>query len=188
MKRVIIVHCWEGTPVYCWYPCVKKELESAGFEVHVPEMPETELPKQSTWVPTLQELIGKPDEQLYLVGHSIGVATIFRYLETLPENIQIGGAVLVAGFTDNLGYDEIANYFEAPLNFEKIKSHVPQIVLIHSDNDPYVPLKYGEELEQKLDAELIVKPGMEHFSKADDGTLCTEFPDVIQAVKRLAGK
>ena len=27
MKRVIIIHCWEGYPKYCWYPYVKKELE-----------------------------------------------------------------------------------------------------------------------------------------------------------------
>ena len=28
MKRAIIVHCWDGYPEYCWYPYVKKELES----------------------------------------------------------------------------------------------------------------------------------------------------------------
>ncbi len=27
MKKVIIVHCWDGTPIYCWYPKVKKDLE-----------------------------------------------------------------------------------------------------------------------------------------------------------------
>jgi len=46
MKRVIIIHCWEGYPEYCWYQSVKKELENKGFQVEVPKMPETELPKQ----------------------------------------------------------------------------------------------------------------------------------------------
>ena len=50
MKRAIIVHCGEGVPEYCWYPATKKELEALGFEVEVPAMPETELPKQEKWV------------------------------------------------------------------------------------------------------------------------------------------
>ena len=47
MNRVIIIHCWEGYPEYCWYPQTKKELEKEGFEVRVPEMPETISPKLS---------------------------------------------------------------------------------------------------------------------------------------------
>lgn len=31
MKRVILVHCWEGYPDYCWYPQTEKELEEKGF-------------------------------------------------------------------------------------------------------------------------------------------------------------
>ena len=112
MKKAIIIHCWEGVPDYCWYPWLKKELEAKGFEVVVPAMPETELPKQALWVPKMQELIGEPDEDLILVGHSIGCISILRYLETLKEGQKIGGAVLVEGFTDDLGFEEIKNYFE----------------------------------------------------------------------------
>ena len=112
MNRVVIVHCWEGYPDYCWYPQTKKELENKGFKVEVPEMPETELPKLAKWLPKLQEVAGKPDRDLYLIGHSSGVITIIRYLESLSADQKIGGAVFVAGFTNDLGYEELKNFFE----------------------------------------------------------------------------
>src|SRR3972149_6730565 len=123
-KRAVIVHCWEGYPEYCWYPQTKKELEAAGFEVFVPAMPETDNSKLSLWFPKLQEVIGNPDENLYLIGHSIGCATILRYLENIDEAEKIGGAVFVAGFTENPGYDEIRTFFDEPFDFEKIKIFV----------------------------------------------------------------
>src|SRR5688572_4117050 len=141
MKRAIIVHCWSGTPDYCWYPWVKQQLEAKGFKVEVPAMPETDNPKLRLWLPHLIQTIGEPDEDTYLIGHSIGVGTILRYLEQLPAGKKIGGAVLVAGFTDNLGMEELANFYLTPLDFEKIQSSVAHgFVNIHSDNDQYVPL------------------------------------------------
>ncbi len=103
MKKVIIVHCWEGNPDYCWYPNTKEELEKRGYEVVVPEMPETNMPKFNKWLQKLKEVIGEPNESLYLVGHSLGCITILKYLESLKENQKIGGAILVAGFTNDLG-------------------------------------------------------------------------------------
>jgi len=183
MKRAIIVHCWDGYPNYCWYPQTKKELESAGFQVFVPEMPETHAPKLSLWLPKLQEVIVIPDKDLYLVGHSISCITIMRYLETLKNDEKVGGAIFVAGFTDDLGYPELTNFFETPIDFEKIKSKAKNFVFIHSDNDPYVPLKYGEILKEKLGGKLIVKHGMKHFSgPVDNEESCTSLPDVSKEI------
>lgn len=183
MKRVVIVHCWDGYPEYCWYPQTKKELEANDFQVEVPLMPETEMPKLSLWLPKLKEVIGKPDEELFLIGHSAGCITILRYLESLGENEKIGGVVLVAGFTDDLGFEELKNFFETPIDFEKIKRHCDTFVLIHSDNDPYVDLKYGDILKEKLGAKLIVKHNMKHFSgPIDKEDSCVSLPDVTEAV------
>jgi len=90
MKRAIIIHCWSGGPDYCWYPQTKKELKAVGFEVFVPGMPEADAPELSTWLPELQEVIGGPDEELFLIGHSIGSVTLLRYLESLPAGKRSG--------------------------------------------------------------------------------------------------
>ena len=178
MKRVLIVHCWDGYPKYCWYPQTKKELVEAGFQVEVPVMPETNLPKLSLWLPKLKEVVGEPDEDLYLVGHSAGCITILRYLEGLDDGQKIGGVLLVAGFTDDLGFEELKNFFDTPLEFDKVRNKAKHFTVIHSDNDPYVDIKYGDIFKDQLGAKLIVKHQMGHFSgpvdEADSTTSLSE--------------
>lgn len=189
-NRVIIVHCWSGYPEYCWYPYAKKELEKLGFRVLVPAMPDTDNPNLKKWLLKLKEVVSTPDENTYLIGHSIGCATIMRYLESLSENEKIDGVVFVAGFTDGLDagkYPEIQNFFTAPIQYEKIKSHCSKFVAIASDDDPYVPLKYADILKDKFGAEIIIKHNMKHFSGAADGEeSCIELPDVVSAIKKMA--
>lgn len=187
MKRVIIIHCWEGYPNYCWYPETKKELEIKGFKVEVPLMPNTNNPKLEQWLPSLKKIIGKPDKDLYLIGHSLGNPTIFRYLESLMVGEIIGGSVLVAGYSDDLGYNELTNFFTTPINWKKIKAHCKNFVAIHSDNDPYVPLSYGEEIKKKLGAKLIIKHKMGHFSgPIEDEKSCTSLPDVTKSIIEIS--
>ena len=188
MKRAIIVHCWGGTPNYCWYPTVKHELEKQDFVVEVPAMPETDEPKLKLWLPKLQETIGEPSEELYLIGHSAGCVTIMRYLEQLPEGTKIGGIVLVAGFTDNLGFDELSNFFQTPLDVPALKNKLVNVaVLIHSDDDPYVPVSFGEELRDNLGGELVVLHGLKHMSgPVDNEDSCDQLPSVIEAITKLS--
>ncbi len=44
MKRVFIVHGWDGYPTEGWFPWLKAELEKRGFTVAVPAMPHPERP------------------------------------------------------------------------------------------------------------------------------------------------
>lgn len=186
MKRAVIVHCWNGYPEYCWYPETKKELEAEGFAVEVPALPENYAPKLAIWLPKLQETIGTPDEDLYLIGHSAGCITILRYLEQLDEKQKIGGVVLVAGFTDDLGYAELKNFFEIPIDFEKIKTKAKKFVAIASDNDEFVPLKHADIFEEKLGAQKIITHNMGHFSgPVDNSESITSLPDVTEAIKHM---
>ena len=187
MKRAIIVHCWEGVPEYCWYPWVKKELEKRGFEVMVPAFPNTEKPKLNEWLSALKKLVGQPDEELYLIGHSLGCITIMRYLESLDDNQKIGGVVFVAGFNENVGFEEIQSFFETQVDLNKIKGKVKKgFVAIHSDDDPYVDLKYADIFKENLGAEIIIKHGAKHFSGAIEGEeTCTELPDVVESIEKF---
>lgn len=187
MKKAIIVHCWDGFPEYCWYSSVKAELEKEGFEVIVPAFPETDMPKLDKWLPVLKEKVEEPNENVYLIGHSVGCITIMRYLESLEENQKVGGVVMVAGFTDNLGFEELKNFFTTEIDFENIKSKANRFVVIHSDDDPFVPLKHGDIFKENLDAELIIKHNKKHFSGAvDDEEACVELPDVVESVKKIS--
>jgi predicted alpha/beta hydrolase family esterase len=153
----------------------------------VPAFPDTDNPKLDAWLPMLQEVAGTPDENLYLIGHSVGCPTIMRYLESLPEGQKVGGAILVAGYTETLGFDELESFVETKFDFEKIKRGANHFVAIHSDNDPFVPLQYGNLLRDKLGAELIVKHAMKHFSgPANKEGSCLELPDVVESVLKIS--
>jgi len=187
MKRVIIAHCWEGYPDYCWYPYVKKELEERGFKVVIPEFPETELPQLAKWLPKITEAVGELNEDVYLIGHSVGCVTILRYLEGLKGDQKVGGVVFVAGFTDSLGFEELKNFFVSPIDFESIKKRAGGFVAIHSDDDPFVPLEHGEIFKERLNAELIIKSDAGHFSgPVDDEKSCLELPEVVDSVVELS--
>ena len=183
MKRLIMVHGWQGKPNEGFRPWLKKELEMQGFAVSVPEMPNANFPQQSEWVSYLATLVGRPDTDTYFMGHSLGAITILRYLETLPEEHKVGGAVMVAGFSDDINIKELTNFYQTPIMWSKIKRHSTNFVAIHSDNDYYVPLFHGDVFEKYLDAKLIVVPGMKHFS-GDDGII--ELPVVYDEIMRIS--
>lgn len=181
MKRVFVVHGWAGNPNDGWKPWLKKELEANGFNVTIPAMPSPAKPRMKEWIETLKNLVGKPDEETILVGHSLGCIAILRYLEELKEG-KIHKAVLIAGFSNNLGFDEIKNFFEKPIDWNKIKQRCDNFVLLHSDNDPYVPLKEGKILEKELNSKLVIEKGKKHFSNDDGIDFLLQGKPILKAV------
>jgi hypothetical protein len=178
-KRAFLIHGWEGRPEEGWQSWLKKELEDRGFTVIVPAMPDTKNPHMDKWVPFLVEVVDIPTENDYFVGHSLGCITILRYLEGLKEGEKVGGVVLVAGFTDDLGYKELSSFFQTPIDFPKVNKHCKSFVAIHSDDDQYVALSYGDIFKEKLGAKLIIAHNMKHFA-GDDNIL--ELPVALEAI------
>jgi len=182
-RRLIIVHGWEGSPDHGWYPWLKAEMEKRGWEVAAPALPNTNNPKVHEWLACLVQVAGKVDENTFMVGHSLGCITIVCFLENLPDTQSIGGAILVAGFDNPLGYKELENFYAAPINWEKAKRRCKKFVSIHSTDDPSVPVDNGVRLKEKLDAKKIVVGGFKHFS-ADDGI--TTLPLALQELLEIS--
>lgn len=171
-KRVFIIHGWDGYPEEGCFPWLKKELTERGYTVFTPAMPEPLAPKIDIWVSFLKKQIGVPDENTYLVGHSIGAQTILRYLEFLPNGIKIGGVVFLAGWlhlTDEAFEDEndpqIAKpWLETPINWDSVKCHSNNFTAIFSDDDTVVPITDSEIFKEKLGAKIIIEHNKDHFS------------------------
>jgi predicted alpha/beta hydrolase family esterase len=190
-KRVFIIHGWDGYPEEGWFPWLKLELEKQGFAVFIPQLPKAAEPRINNWIPALKEVVVEPDEQTYFVGHSMGCQSIARYLEGLPDNLKVGGAVFVAGYfkrLTNLEDDDIvrsvvAEWLTAPLDLEKVKSHLNKSIAIFSDNDPYVPLENQEEYKNILNSKIIVEHGKGHFS-GSTGTF--ELPIALNSIIEIS--
>jgi hypothetical protein len=182
-KRVLLIHGWGNKPEDNWYPWLKSELERQGYEVFAPSMPNSDNPEASEWINCMNETLGTPTKSDYLVGHSLGVIAILRYLEQLKPGQEIGGAVLVAGFSYDIGIKEHHSFFTSPVNWDAVMSHCKRFIAIHSDNDKYVQLVHGDIMKEKLGAKLIIKHNMGHFSKSSG---ITQFPDALNAVLELS--
>ncbi len=190
MERVFIIHGWDGRPDEGCFPWLKKELEKEGLSVYAPAMPEPLHPKIDAWVTFLKEQVGIPDEHTFFVGHSIGCQTILRFLETLPEDTKIGGAVLLAPWihlTDE-AYEteedsEIAKpWIQTQLLWDKVKFHSNKFIAIFSDNDPLVPLTDSKIFEEKLGTQTVIEHNKGHFSGSSG---LKELPSLLDAVLEL---
>lgn len=185
-KRVIIIHGWKATPEKHWFPWLKQELEKRGFAVAVPQMPNADKPYWKEWVCRIDDTVGETDEKTFLVGHSLGTVAILKYLETLPAGQKIGGVVLAAGFFEPFPNmpRELDNFFAGgKTNYEKISSSAEAFAVISSDNDPFVPLRYGEVLSEKLNAAFLIMPSAGHI-RQDEGFV--QFPEALRSVVEIS--
>jgi predicted alpha/beta hydrolase family esterase len=188
-KRVFIIHGWDGCPEEGWFPWLKGELEERGFLVQVPAMPNPENPKIDDWVPFLNMLVQKPDGETFLVGHSIGCQTILRYLESLKEEVKVGGLVLVAGWVNLTGLsgpeeERVAKpWLETPIEWDRVLRHTKNFVAIFSDNDKHVPITDSEIFRKRLGAKVFFEHGKGHFRGDDD---VAEIPVVLDALLKMA--
>lgn len=188
MKKAIVVHGWGGNPSGDWFPWLKQELEDIGYEVVVPEMPDTMHPKIDVWIAELGKAAGSIDDETILIGHSIGTQTILRFVEHLPSNIRIGKIVLVAAWLHltNETWDEdytteIAKpWVNTKINFEAVKQHCMDITFIQSDNDPYVPTSDIEVFREKLSAKIIMLKNAGHISAESGFSQLHEVMELIQ--------
>lgn len=184
MKRVIIVHRWEGGSHDDWRPWLKSELEKMGYEVLVPDMPDTDAPVIEKWVHKLAEVVGIPDSETYFIGHSIGCQTILRYLETIDA--QVGGALFVAGWfnLENLEDEEVAEIAEpwirTPIDFEKIQRVLPKSILLISKDDPYGAFQENVDKFSQFVNYTSVFDHTGHFTVSEDPSILRQFENLIQ--------
>jgi predicted alpha/beta hydrolase family esterase len=191
MKRVVIVHGWDGSPNEPMHIWLASTLKDKGYEVIVPAMPAPETPVIENWIAKLKE-VAPVDENTVLVGHSVGCQAVLRYTETFPEGTKVRGIVLVAPWMEldettieeeGEEIKEIARpWMETPIDFEKIKTHTDKFVAIFSDNDPYVPLSQEPFFKEKLGAKTIIEHGMGHFTESDN---VSELSSSLAAVEGL---
>ena len=173
MKRLFIVHGWDGSsqePLIAW---LGKTGTEAGFETVVLDMPNPAVPTIDAWTKHLEDNVYYVDQDTYFIGHSIGCQAILRYLE-MNKGSQLGGAIFIAPWLQVAGLEtqeeqDIARpWVDRPIDFASIRAMGGKFVAIFSDNDTFVPLQVNKEaLEKALNPKVIVEQGKGHFSEKD---------------------
>lgn len=68
----------------------------------------------------------------------------------------------------------------APIDLNKVKSHLPKSVAIFSDDDPWVPLDNQDDFKQKLESEIVINHNKSHFADIK------ELPVVLDAILKIS--
>lgn len=175
MKKIYLVHCWDGTSSDGWYPWLAKKISDKNVDLIRFDMPNTACPKIDEWVGTLNSKVDFLNDETYFIGHSIGCQTILRYLET-KEITKIGGILFVAPWLDLLpeaiedeeSYNTAQPWINTPIDFEKIKQFTSNINCIFSNDDYFVSIEQEKEFRNKLNAKTIIVNNKGHISQDDN--------------------
>jgi len=114
-----------------------------------------------------------------VIGHSLGATFALRMIEAeiiTPQKLTLVSAVIDE--IDNEEYDRLnKSFIDKEYDWDKIKGHCPEIIIIHGNNDPYVPLKQPETIADQLDIPLNLmvngghlnsESGFDHFPELLD--------------------
>lgn len=187
MKSALILHGAGNNSQGNWFPWLKKELEKKGYKVWAPDLPN---PDDLDMQRYLDFIFANKDFEFnsgtYLIGHSSGGVLIQGILQNLSDNVVVDTAILVSTFEN---YPDAPasereyrkKLFLKPFDWEKIKKHAKRFIVIHSDNDPYVPEKGARGIARKLDARFILKPGQGHFN-LEVGPQYKQFPFLLTLI------
>ena len=187
MKKIYLVHCWDGTSSDGWYPWLEEKINDQSIKLIKFDMPNTANPKIEEWVDYLNSKVDLLNEETYFIGHSIGCQTILRYLET-KEITKIGGILFVAPWLDLLpeaiededSYNTAQPWINTPIDFEKVKQFTNNISCIFSDNDYFVSIEQEKEFRNKLNAKTVIVNNKGHISQDDDVYELQEILDLTQ--------
>lgn len=181
--KILILHGWNGKPRGSWRGWLGDQLTVSGLEVLCPELPNADHPKQDEWIAKIRQVSEKFDGETILVGHSLGAVAILRLLETFSEDEKVKAAILVCGFTNDLGIEEIKDFFANPFDWEKIRSKAEKFVIINSDDDPYMKDEEGKILHEKLGGEFIIERNAGHINEASG---FKEYPRLLEIIESLS--
>ena len=181
--QVYVIHGYLASPSDHWFPWLKKTMEEKQVSVEVLALPDSSAPVSGAWHQTLMEGIEVLDENTYLIAHSLGCATLLRYLEAALGKKSIGGIILVSGFVSSMSSrPQFDAFVDRVFDFNKVIDATPQRAVIASRQDDIVPYDYSEQLAMSLDASLHSIDGAGHFLGSDG---YDEFPQLLDVLQTM---
>ncbi len=164
--NVILMHGKNTDPSKKWYPWLAKKMYENNIKFQSPLLPNTGNPNIDEW--TIEVEKTKPNDDSILIGHSRGGVAILRWLEKQQPNFKVKKVILVAtnsGKIKNSTEKNSSNGFftQKGFDFEKIKKHCNNFVVLHSKDDEWVPFSAGEENAKGLDAKFLIFDNLGHF-------------------------
>lgn len=183
-KRAVVLHGTGGSPKGNWFPWLEEQLQKAGYEVWMPNLPGNETPNRQVYNDFLFSQEWDFTDNI-VIGHSSGAVSVLNLIEDgRCPHIKLG--VLVGAWA-HMRDSDLANpeRFDAlfppeGFNFDLIKQKSDELLFIHGDNDELCPFEQAQWLAEQTHSELLTIPGGGHLRYADG---FTELPQLTDALK-----
>lgn len=182
MNKAIILHGTLGSPQGNWFRWLEVALKDCGFEVWLPELPHADQPSLAEWSDFVRKQCPfSLDKDTIIVGHSSGAALALILTQQNPE--PLGAIVLVSVFDDNsLQWEPDNGLFDIAFDYATIRTHANNMLFVHSDNDPYVPLPQAERIAKACGSAVHLLPSQGHFNLELSDSY-REFPEFLELMK-----
>jgi predicted alpha/beta hydrolase family esterase len=161
-----------------WKDILPKKL-GVKYDVFVPKMPNKANAVYNEWNIWFERIIQLLDNNLILIGHSLGGIYLAKYLSENKITRKVKATFLVAApFKSDYFRESLASFtLKNPLS--NLAKQGGIIYIIHSKDDPVVPfeqsIKYEEALPQ---ANKLVFNNKGHFNQET-------FPEIVKLIKTL---
>jgi predicted alpha/beta hydrolase family esterase len=150
-----------------------------GFEILLPRMPNGTNARYAEWKIWLERCTEFVDDNVILIGHSLGGIFLARYLSEHDFACRLKATLLVAAPFDACSTVESLKDFSLPASLDRFAEQGGALYLVHSQDDPVVPFAEAAKYQHALPAaQLIAFGDRGHFSQPD-------FPELVNLLRSL---
>jgi hypothetical protein len=156
-----------------------KKLGS-NYEIIRPKMPNKENAKYEEWKIYFERYFPYLDDNVILIGCSLGGIFLARYLSENKFPKKILSLYLVCPPFDNtLIGEDLVGGFKLKSNLSLIEKQTKNITLLFSKDDDCVPVSHAEKFRKKLKSAKIIiyKSKNGHFK-------VSKFPEIVKMIKK----
>jgi predicted alpha/beta hydrolase family esterase len=158
-----------------WKPWLRGQL-GENYEVILPKMPNNFDARFSEWKLWLDKIVKLLNDEVILVGHSLGASFLVKYLSENKFSKKLLGVFLVGGVfdVDTEGYSLASFSLGDKLNLQTENAY-----FYHSKDDPVVPFSSMEKfMEVFPNAHFRVFENKGHLNQE-------EFPELVDDILSL---
>lgn len=166
------------SPVNDWKRNLADDLGEE-FEVLRPRMPNGQNARYEAWKIWFEKILRRVDEEVVLVGHSLGGVFLVKYLSENKIKKSIRATYLVGAPFDEGGSGTYSREFNPPGDLSLFEEQGGRITFYHSTDDPIVPFRDFETYRTKLkEARFVSFDGRKHFFDE-------HFPELVEDIEAL---
>lgn len=176
-RQAVLVHGKGGSPETSWLPWMREQLTARGYEVVVPKFPPGDDSRLAEWFQIFQSM---PIDlsQTTFIAHARGAMALLRWIDSMPRSTRVHQVITAAcNFDYQPNRTDGDEFYSRPLNYAGLRSKIGHMCVVHSSDDPYVPIEAGRQLAKHLECQFV---GYEHAGHFGDTKL--EAPELLEKV------